>query len=270
MDVPVEIVVHGDIGSALKAYARDKVSRVTRLVPDPILSAQVTLRVAPNPARERPAIATASLDANGTPVRAHVAAHDVREAIDLLEDRLRDRLAHVATRRQALRRRGPHAQDPHEWRHGDAPTHRPPYFDRPPEEREVVRRRTYADHALSAAEAAEEMDRLDYDFHLFVSDDTGTVCLVSRRSDGRIAIASTGALPPAQEDWLVAEPTPTPTLDEDEAVELLDLSGAPYVFYRDATSGAGAVVYRRYDGHYGLITANGTTPPVHPASTAGA
>lgn len=267
MDVPVEIVVHGDAGPAITTYAHEKISRITRFVSDPIRSAQVTLRVAGDPARERPAIAKASLDVNGTLVRAHVAAHDVREAIDLLEDRLRDRLEHLAERRHALRRRGPRAGQPHEWRHGDAPTHRPPYFDRPPEEREVLRRKTFALHALSPAEAAEEMDRLDYDFHLFMCADTGTACVVARRPDGRIDIASTGSLPPAQ-DWLVPEAAPTPTLAEGEAVALLDLSDAPFVFYLDAASGAGAVIYRRYDGHYGLITSDGATPPTHNVTAA--
>ena len=216
MDVPVEIVVHSDAGPAIITYAREKISRVTRFVSDPIRSAQVTLRVAGDPARARPVVAQASLDVDGTLVRAHVAAHDMREAIDLLEDRLRDQLEHLAERRHALRTRGPRAAQPHEWRHGDAPTHRPPYFDRPPEERRVVRRKTFAPHALSPAEAAEEMDRLDYDFHLFMCADTGTACAVSRRPDGRIAIASTGSLPPAQ-DWLAPEPAPTPTLAGDEA-----------------------------------------------------
>jgi hypothetical protein len=41
----------------------------------------------------------------------------------------------------------------------------------------------------------------------------------------------------------------------EDAVELLDLSDDRFVFSRDAASGRGQVLYRRYDGHYGLITA---------------
>lgn len=81
---------------------------------------------------------------------------------------------------------------------------------------------------------------------------------MARRPDGRVGIASTGALPSAQ-DWLVPEPAPTPTLAADDAVTLLNLSAAPFVFYRDTATGAGAVIYRRYDGHYGLITSDGAT-----------
>ena len=49
------------------------------------------------------------------------------------------------------------------------------------------------------------------------------------------------------------DPTPAPRLTTDEAVEHLDVSGAPFVFYQEAESGRGMVVYRRLDGHYGAI-----------------
>lgn len=267
MDIPIEVMIRGDGGPTIKAYVRDKVTRVARFVPDPILFARVKLLVAPDPARERPVIAQALLDVNGTAVRAHVAARDLREAADLLEDRLRDRLEHLTERRHALRKRGPGSAEPHEWRRGDAPTHRPEYFNRPREERAVVRRKTFALHALSPAEAVDEMDRLDYDFHLFVCAETGAACMVTGRADGRIGIASTGALPPAR-GWLVPEPAPTPTLDETQAMENLDLTGAPYLFYRDAATGTGTIIYRRYDGHYGVITSDDTAPRAHEAKMA--
>jgi hypothetical protein len=40
-----------------------------------------------------------------------------------------------------------------------------------------------------------------------------------------------------------------------EATERLDAGGEPFVFFANAVSGRGNVVYRRYDGHDGLITA---------------
>jgi sigma 54 modulation/S30EA-like ribosomal protein len=39
-----------------------------------------------------------------------------------------------------------------------------------------------------------------------------------------------------------------------QAVERLDATELPYRFFRDAGTHRGAVLYRRYDGHYGLIT----------------
>jgi hypothetical protein len=43
-------------------------------------------------------------------------------------------------------------------------------------------------------------------------------------------------------------------MDLSEAEERLDASHEPFVFFVNVDSGRGNVVYRRYDGHYGLIT----------------
>ena len=73
---------------------------------------------------------------------------------------------------------------------------------------------------------------------------------------GRIAAVTaagsdTGPVPAGTE---VVE-GPAPVLDETEARERLELSGEPFVFYRDRDSGRGRVLYLRYDGHYGIIEA---------------
>jgi len=44
------------------------------------------------------------------------------------------------------------------------------------------------------------------------------------------------------------------SLSHEQAVEHLDSGGDPFVFYIDRTSGRGCLLYRRHDGHYGLIT----------------
>ena len=36
-------------------------------------------------------------------------------------------------------------------------------------------------------------------------------------------------------------------------IERLDASAEPHIFFANATTGRGNVLYRRYDGHYGLI-----------------
>ena len=43
-------------------------------------------------------------------------------------------------------------------------------------------------------------------------------------------------------------------MTEDQAVTHLDLGGDPFVFFVDAGTARARVLYRRYDGHYGLIT----------------
>lgn len=252
---------HGDVGHKMKDYAREKIAHVAKFVRDPILFARVKLTVEPDPARKRPAIAQATLDVNGVLVRAHEAGDDLQEAIDRLENTLRDKLEHLTERRQALRKRGPAAREPREWRHGDRCTQRPPYFDRPIPEREVVRHKTFALHALSPAEAADEMDFLGYDFHLFVCSETGEPSVIAHDADGRLMLSSSGA-PPAAEDWFVLDPTPIPSTSEQDAIEFLNLTGRPYVFFQQQEGGQAAVLYRRYDGHYGLVTAHSNEPSV--------
>ena len=44
-----------------------------------------------------------------------------------------------------------------------------------------------------------------------------------------------------------------PTLGLDEAIERIGVGGERFVFFADSASGRGNVLYRRYDGHYGLI-----------------
>ncbi len=61
-----------------------------------MLFARVKLGRAPDPGMTRPAIAQAVLDVDGRPVRAQVAARQLDEAVDLLEERLRDQLEHAA------------------------------------------------------------------------------------------------------------------------------------------------------------------------------
>jgi hypothetical protein len=50
------------------------------------------------------------------------------------------------------------------------------------------------------------------------------------------------------------DPQPAPRLVLAEARERLELGGLPFVFFVDRDSHRGAVLYHRYDGHYGLIT----------------
>lgn len=47
---------------------------------------------------------------------------------------------------------------------------------------------------------------------------------------------------------------PAPLLTTAEAVDRMARWDRPFLFFLDADRGRGAVLYHRYDGHYGLIT----------------
>jgi hypothetical protein len=249
------MVTRGDVSDMTCRYARKCLDAVIDRIAEPVLFARVKLTQAPDPAAERPAIAEVTVDLNGEVVRVQLCAHEMREAIDLLQARLRHKLEHRAEHRRALRRR-PAASPPGEWRHGDSPSDRPGYFDRPADERELVCHKTFVSSELTPDEAAFDMDQLDFDFYLFRDLASGGDALLERLSDGsyrltRMRPAPDGAGPTLVE--LTQSARPVPMLGLDEAVERIGAVGEPFVLFENAETGRGNVIYRRYDGHYGLI-----------------
>ncbi len=252
----VEIVVQGDLPESVTEYARDKVIALAEHLATPVLHARIRLTHQPDPAVARPVRAQANLDVNGRLVRAQVAATNGHEAVDLLVDRLRNRLVRLSQHWEALRGRRPSAE-PHEWRHGAEPTHRLPYYPRPVEERQLIRHKSFAPARISSSEAAWEMDHMDYDFHLFTEDETGGDAVVYRGGSTGYRLARLASGP----TWLglsdvpmTISPHPAARLTVAEARDRLEVAGLPFVFFAEASTGRGCVLYHRYDGHYGLIT----------------
>lgn len=250
-DLDIQVATQGSVTAAEQRYALEKLESIVRLAHRPVQYAKVTLVEESNPATERPARAKANLDVSGRFVRAHVAAPRMREAIDLLERRLRRQLEQLADYRLRRRRQSGVAEEG-EWRHGAVPTRRPDYYPRPPDERELVRNKSYAPIPMTPEEAALELELLDYDFFLFTSADTGGDSLLYRRTDGRLALLTDGEPGQAPIDQPEDRPPPA-ALSLDDAVERLNISGERFLFFIDADSGRGNVLYHRYDGHYGLI-----------------
>ena len=218
---PIDVVVRGDVPHGDIPYVHDKIVRTMAILAEPVLHARVKLTMLSAPAVDRPAVAEAVLDVNGDLVRAHVGAASTREAADLLERRLRDRLVHRHGRRGVL------------------PTDRPSYVDRPVQDRELLRHKTYTLRESTPEEAVSEMETLDYDFHLFRDLATGEDSVVWRNDDG---------------DDVTLRRRDAPVLTLAAAVQRLNAGRERFVFFADAETGGGKVAYRRYDGHYGLIT----------------
>lgn len=252
--VPVEVTLRGDVPDGSASYAQDKVEHVARLAREPILTAHVVLTVAPDPAVQRSARAEATLDVNGMAIRAHAAAADMFAAVDFLEEKLEKNLVQHADRMRTRHRWIGEAAE-HEWRHGDLPSRREAYFPRPPGQREVMRRKTFALEPMTPDEAAFDMDLLGHDFYLFTDLGSGKDALVYRDGDnGRFTLQGE-AVPYAEAGTLLANAGAAPELSESDAIDRLNLTGEPFLFFLDPESGRGRVLYLRYDGHYGLITA---------------
>ncbi len=112
----IQVEAQGPMPPGAVEYAQEKVRALTGRTREPVLYARVKLTHMANPAVERPtAIAQAILDVNGRPLRAHVAATAVIEAVDLLQDRLAARLERLEEHWRAWWGKTP-APGPHEWR----------------------------------------------------------------------------------------------------------------------------------------------------------
>lgn len=251
----VELICRGAVPERAQTYAIERIQQAVEHLNQPCRHVRVKLTGAENPSAERPAMAEATVDLDQFLLRAHSAAATFNQAVDEVADRLaaqmesrRDRKRHRPTRQEA---------EPGTWRHGNlgrAPT---PYFDRAVAEREIVRHKSFAADELTIDEAAWDMAMLDYDFFLFVELETGRDALIERRADGSLSVHHLDP-DPAVEIPAVTEfercGTVPPELSVSQAVDLLNETGDPLLFFCNVTSRRGNVIYRRYDGHYGLIT----------------
>ncbi len=251
----VAVFTKGQVDHDEAVQAAAAVRKVIQQLREPVLFARVKLSWEPDPARPRPVVAQAVLDVNGDLVRGQVVSRTVPEAIDALVRRLHDRLEHRARRREFLHRSDGLAR-PGEWRHGDVPTARRGYFERPVEERQLVRHKTFAVGELTPDEAVFDMEQLDHDFYLFCDLASGMDSVMERAEDGSYRMTRTTRSdvdPGPTAAAITLSVSAVPHLRLAEAIERLDAGEERHVFFVDAT-GRGNVVYRRYDGHYGLIT----------------
>jgi len=252
--VQVQTETRGPVPEDMAGFAAHRVSSLLRVASEPVLFARVKLIMAADPAVERPATAQASVDLNGRLVRAQAVGQTMREAVEHACGRLRIRLERAARNWEAIRGGRP-APGPGQWRHQSLPAPRLPYFPRPPRERTVVRHKSYALARQTPDEAAAEAELLDYDFHLFTEKSTGQDSVIWRTADGyRLALAHrrTRRLGPVGPSITISE-MPAPRLPVTEAAARLEAAGQPFLFFVNAGTGRGNLIYHRYDGHYGLI-----------------
>jgi ribosomal subunit interface protein len=253
-ETTIEVSHHGDIDQRLTESLIHKVERAAAHYREDVRRIEVRLTFEANQSRHRPASVEVTLDVDGSPVRAHVAAATMAEAVDLVIDRLTRRLdRHGARRRRRAVRH--HAGD-----HGDG-ERRPEYRSIPSDERETRRRKTFLMSPITVEEAIFDLDQVGHDFYLFVEEESGRDAVVSRIADfdgtgpgyelRAIEPASIGRS--ADIPGLIVVPLPAPVLDPVEAQEYLETSGEKFLFHR-SPDGRGQVLYRRYDGHNGLIS----------------
>ncbi|WP_084510246.1 ribosome hibernation promotion factor [Nocardia lijiangensis] len=255
-DAALRISIGHHVSAAAADYAREKLNAALDHASEPLLGVRVRLTGHADPAVARPIIAQANVNMNGRPVRVQVAAATAREAIDLLTARLKTRLERLGRHWEAVRG-GRSRVRPHEWRHGDAVDYLLPRTHDAAEQRQIVRRKSYALVGETCDEAVFDMEVMDYDFHLFTESGTDADSVLYRVGDRGYRLAQLDPHPESVTHSAVpftVSPTPAPALQVQDAIARLELTGLPFVFFRDRASNRGSVLYHRYDGDYGLIT----------------
>jgi hypothetical protein len=143
-----------------------------------------------------------------------------------------------------------------EWRHGDCrPAAGPPIRGRLPRRRSC--RKSYSVAEWRIDEAISDMETLDYDYHLFTELGSNQDRVVDGGGPTGYRLAQVELHPEAWAPHAVevtVSEQPAPALSTDEAIDRMAALDVPFVFFLDRERGRGALVYHRYDGHYGLIT----------------
>lgn len=123
---------------------------------------------------------------------------------------------------------------------------------------DLVRRKVVALLTGSPPAAAAIMDAMDYDAHLFTDAETGEDAVVHRAGPFGLRMARqrsvrTPSSIAGTPGLFTVYPRPAPELTETDAVARVCEYGLPSLFYTDAASGRGHLMYRRYDGGLTLV-----------------
>lgn len=250
----VDVSTRGSVAPDLAQLAAEKVGALDAAVQHPLTDARVVLLEKQNPRIPQSARAEGDIRMSGHTIRARVEAETMAEAVHALAERLQQQLRRHIDRLET-RSRLPASVAPGEWRRGAWTPPRPPRSWRAAGEREVVRRKSFALEPKSAAEAAAAMAELDHDFFLFRDADTGADSVVYRRDDDRVAVIAPQDAPEVTGDeWPIRESSHySEPLDLAAGISKMDALNHRFLYFTDASTGRGAVLYLRYDGHYGLI-----------------
>jgi ribosome-associated translation inhibitor RaiA len=253
--IDIEVTASKDIPPSEVQAARERLAKLERYTDLPILAARLTLRHPQTHTSRMQYVADASMVVDGRLIAAHATGRSPTAAADEVADRLRRQLTRISDADVALRNEPRVIRKALEDLEHDR-DHRPEARLKPPEARQIVRRRTYAEEPEPTYTAIADMLDLDEEFHLFRHARTGEDVVVYRRDDGRIGLIHPpgSALADESDDVVVAEPSRySEPLSLDTARAEMDMLDHRFLYFIDAADGRGKVLYLRHDGDYGLV-----------------
>lgn len=213
---------------------------------------KVRVRLSAAPCPGGPVFVQANLRVFGAPARIQVAGRSPAQAIAAAAARLQRQVRRLGT-----------AWEPWPW---PDPERRPLGL---PGEGAIARMKTYRLHVGMPCQATAVMNAMDYDAYLYTDADTGEDAIVYRAGPTGVRLARQHTMrPPSMPVTppLTINPRKVATLTAAGAADHLAEHFLPFLFFTDAATGRGNLLYRRYDGDLGLIA-----PAVpDPATVAGA
>jgi len=244
-DITSGLVLHtvGPVPGSARDQVRKLVNRLLEIAPRPVSHAKVKIKSDQDREPAERSLAQATLGVSGTTLRAESAGKDPSGALTGLAARLEEKLAHLG-------------------QSGTAPRHadRPHFVDVDPDQRVIARHKTCSgiEH-IDTDEALERLANLDYRFYLFtdIADDKTTMVADAGPEETTIQKID-GSFPDGSERpgvRAVVGPPPMRTILD--AMGELNETGRDHLFFRDLDGEEPSVLYRRYDGHYGLLVEAG-------------
>ncbi len=247
----INVTTRGEVDERSRDRARRKLGELERLAGGAVITARVVLTREANPTIPLPARAEAELDVDGRLIQARAVAASMQSAVDEVADRLRRQL-----RRNAEMKRTRHdGAAARLGRRTQAPRAAPPWFGPYDADREIIKCKSFAFGPMLIEEAADALEDLDHDFFLFHDASSGADAVVYWRDDGLLAliepravaerITNTGAV-------LDTDRFSGPVSLQTALAEMNEV-GHRFLFFENLQTGRGNVIYRRHDGHYGLV-----------------
>lgn len=233
--ISVKGTVSGDELDCASALISAVLARHRRTV------AYARVRVSSPPTPGAPSLVQVNLRVCGAPARIQIAAPMLMTAIPAAAARLHRQILRLSR-----------AWEPWPWPDPE----RPPLYV--PEPAPIARLKSFKLHRGSACQAAAILNAMDYDVYLFTDAETGEDAVVYRAGPTGIRLARQRIMRPPSLPGilpLTVNPYKTPVLTAGQAGSRLSDGSLPFVFYTDAATRRGSLLYRRYDGDLGLITA---------------
>jgi hypothetical protein len=236
----IELVVRGAIPAAEVETARGHVIALGRHFRRPMTAARLALDSDEGLGFRRRYIAHAQIVFRGHVLAARAVGPSPGKAAEDAAVRLRRQLARLVDPRPPFRA---------------ARQIEPPARVKPPQERAIVARHTYALEPESTLSAIADLLDLDARFHLFSHVRTREDVVVHWRKDNRIGLLfPPGSALADEADFIVASPSRyADRLTLAAARAEMELFDHRFLYFLDAGDGRGRVLYMRIDGDYGVV-----------------